>query len=164
MVIKNFNIHFKIELRLVSMMIRTLKKRDFEQIIKLWLEFFTEDNEEIVRAYLNKRYKNNEVLVAVDKDKVLGFIGFAKNMFYQSDYTEVIIVDKQFRRKGIARALITEFEAQTRKRNCRRVFTSVEPHNTIALKMYKALGYKECGHLDHIWGENKRDLFFTKRV
>ncbi len=146
------------------MIIRVAEIADQEEIIKLWLEFFTEDTDDIVKTYLNKRCKNGEILVAIENDKLVGFIGFAKDVFFESDYIEALVVDKNFRRKGIAKSLVQECEKQAMKRGCRRVFSSVEPSNLASFQMHRSLGYIECGYVDHIWGENKRDIFFTKKL
>lgn len=146
------------------MIVRGLKKGDFEPVIKLWLDFFIEDTKDIVKSYLEKKYTRGEFLVAVEGGKIIGFIGFSKDVFYESDYIESIVVNKKFRRSGVAQLLIEEFEKQAIENGRRRVFSSVEPQNRIAVQMHKSLGYEECGYVDHLWDENKRDLFFTKKL
>jgi ribosomal protein S18 acetylase RimI-like enzyme len=69
-----------------------------------------------------------------------------------------------YRRRGIGTALMGEFEKQTRKRKCRRVFSSVEPWNRVSLAFHMKLGYERCGYIDNIWAEGKRDLFFSKKL
>jgi len=146
------------------MKIRLSAKRDFPAIIKMWLRFFPEDTPKIAREYLEERLGRNEILVMEDSRKIAGFLTFSKNYFFQSDYNQFVMVDGKHHRKGIATALMEAFEAQARKRKCRRIFSSSEPWNKASISMHKKLGYERCGYVDNIWNEGKRDLFFSKKL
>ena len=146
-----------------DMIIRKGKKADFKAIAKLWLSFFT-DTPDVPDAYSARHAKRGELLVAVEGNNVIGFLEFSKNHFFESDYIEAVIVNEQFRGKGVAASLLQECERQAKERGCRRIFSSVEPWNAAALQMHQRLGYKKCGYVDHIWGEGKRDLFFSKKL
>ena len=146
------------------MEIRKGGKRDFKEIAKLWLNFFKEDTSQVIRKYLDERFRKKEVLIAEERGKLIGFLTFSKNYFHHSDYAQFVMINRNHRRKGIATALMKHFEKQARKRKCRRIFSSAEPWNKIAIKMHRKLGYERCGYVDNIWGEGKRDLFFSKKL
>jgi len=140
------------------------KKSDFGEIIKLWQRFFPEDKGPFVIDYLGKRLKNDEILVAREDGKAVGFLAFFKEYFSQSDYNQFIMVDESYQRKGVATRLMNEFERQANKRGCRRIYSSVEPWNRASIRMHKKLGYARCGYVDHIWNEGIRDLFYSKKL
>ncbi len=137
---------------------------DIKQIAPLWLSFFKDDTKKIACDYLKKRVTNGELLVSEIGGKLAGFLTFKKNYFDKSDYIEAVLVFPEYRAKGIGSALIKRCEAQSRKRKCRRLFVSCEPWNKNALNFHVKMGFKKCGYLDNVWGENKTDIFFSKKL
>ena len=99
-----------------DMIIRKGKKADFKAIAKLWLSFFT-DTPDVPDSYSARHAKRGELLVAVEGNKVIGFLEFSKNHFFESDYIEAVIVGEQFRGKGVATSLLMECERQAKKRD-----------------------------------------------
>ena len=147
------------------MRVRKGTRKDFPDIMRLWLKSFAKGNTpKIAKEYLNERLERNEILVAVEGSKVIGFLTFSKNYFLNSDFSQFLAVNKKYRNKGIGTGLMKEFEKQASGRKCRRVFSSVEPWNRNALRFHKKLGYERCGYIDNIWKEGSRDLFFSKKL
>jgi len=147
------------------MKIRKGKKKDLAEIAKMWLKSFPKGNTpKIAKEYLNERLERNEILVALEGSKVIGFLTFSKNYFLNSDFSQFLAVNEEFHNKGIGTSLMKEFEKQAIKRKCRRVFSSVEPWNKNALRFHKKLGYERCGYVDNTWKEGSRDLFLSKKL
>ena len=147
-----------------AMEIRKGTRKDFPEITRMWLEFFPEDTAKVAREYLEERLGRGEILVMDSDGTVAGFLTFSKNYFFNSDYNQFVMVNGKFHRKGIATALMKEFESQAGRRKCRRVFSSSEPWNKASISMHRKLGYARCGYIDNMWGEGKRDLFFSKKL
>lgn len=151
-------------MRMMAVKIRKGREDDFKDAIGLWRGFFPEDTARFVRKYMNERTSNGELLVAEEAGKVVGFLAFKKDYFHEADYNQIVIVSREHRRKGIATELMKQFELQARSRKRMRIYSSAEPWNKESFRMHKKLGYERCGYLDHIWGEGKRDVFFTKVI
>ncbi len=56
-----------------------------------------------------------------------------------------VAVDRAYRRRGIARSMLTGILADARRRGVRTVFLEVRPTNTEALGLYEALGFQVIG-------------------
>jgi ribosomal-protein-alanine N-acetyltransferase len=56
-----------------------------------------------------------------------------------------LAVDRAFRRRGVARFLLTETLSEARARGIRSVFLEVRPNNTEALGLYAAQGFQVIG-------------------
>lgn len=146
------------------MKIRKGCAKDIKGIILLWLSFFKDDTKKIAMRYLSDKVKENEIIISENKKELAGFLTFKKNYFFESDYIEALIIAPHHRHKGIGSAIIKECEKQSAKRKRRRLFVSSEHWNKEAMKFHIKMGFKKCGYLDDVWGEGKRDIFFSKKL
>lgn len=146
------------------MLIRLIKKQDILKATKLYGNIWPEDKFSRVKKYFQGKVKSKEGFVAIENNKIVGILGFTKRYFKDSDYLDEVIVDKKYRKKGIASALVKKLELNAKKRKSRRIFSSTESKNKISLKFHKKLGYKKVGYVDHMWKENKKEIIFSKRL
>ncbi len=149
------------------MRIRRIKKRDFNSAFKLFFRVWPTKNAseiERVKKFLIKAIKNKEGFVAEEKGKIVGIIEFSKGYFKDSDYLDFVIIDKEYRKKGLAIDLIKAFEKDAKNRKVRRIFSCTIPKNMAALKLHKKLGYQYVGYIYHIWKEGDKEIFFSKKI
>jgi GNAT superfamily N-acetyltransferase len=79
--------------------------------------------------------------------------------FFRRDFLSMLVVDPEFRRRGIARALFEHAE----RRCSGDVFTSTNESNLRMQKVLERLGYERSGHIDNI-DPGDRELIYYKRV
>lgn len=146
--------------------IRRFEKKDVKEVIKLCHGVWPDLTISELKKYFAKKIRNhdNNGFVVIDNNKIVGFIGFSKSYFRDSDYLDWVFVDKKYRSKGIAEKLVKEFEKDAKKRKTRRIFSTTIKKNKPALNMHKKLGYKKVGHVWHIWEEGDKEIFFSKKL
>jgi GNAT superfamily N-acetyltransferase len=108
-----------------------------------------------VRSHLDRHH----LLVAEVDDQVIGFMAYRTDWF-QCTFVTLVSVQKDHRRKGIARALYREVEGISPSP---RLFSSTEETNSIAIRMHTALGFQPSGHIDNL-PQGYRELLFYKRL
>ena len=74
---------------------------------------------------------------------IVGYIGVQE--ICSEAYITNIAVPKEFRRLGIARALLKEACSGAEKRNCEFITLEVRKSNTAAIELYKKEGYNIAG-------------------
>ena len=91
-------------------------------------------------------------LCAVIDDKVVGTImgivceelyGECSPFFVMED----LVVDKQYRRKGVAKALVTELIHYAKESGCKQIQFITEKNRKEALAFYKSLGFNANTHI-----------------
>ena len=146
------------------MKIRAAQKGDSGKITGLWQEAFPEDDKAFMQSYLGKKLKSREIVVATEGCRFLGFLSFSRNFFPNADYNEFVVVNPEFRRKGVASALMKWFEQQARKNRRRRIYSSTWRGHSISLNMHRKLGYERAGFVEDMWAEGQRELMFSKKL
>ena len=144
------------------MKIRQAKNSDFNEYLKLKREEEKDYSEFIGKkiphpkdTVLKKEFKEalsskNHVILVIERNNRL--IGYIHGMYYTNPYSkwgyvEDIFVLKDFRRKGIATALVKEFIKILKKKGYNKLRLSVNTKNFRAIKFYKKLGF-EISHYD----------------
>ncbi len=62
-----------------------------------------------------------------------------------------LIVDKEYRNRGIGRALLKEIADFARKNDYGKVTLEVRKDNAVAKKLYTGMGFNECDPEMHFW-------------
>ena len=105
--------------------------------------------------------ENAHFLAAVSGDGVCGYIGVYE--YFESCEIANLAVGKQFRRQGIAKALINAAAENAEKRGCEFITLEVRPSNVPALDLYFSLGFEKAGMRKNFYTSPAEDaLILTK--
>ncbi|MEM3356249.1 MAG: GNAT family N-acetyltransferase [Candidatus Bathyarchaeia archaeon] len=137
------------------MRIRKLTINDYEKIVRLWsragLPFKPtgRDSKEAIAAQMNA---NPEYFLgAFEDDRLIGTAIISCDM--RKGWINRLAVDPDYRRRGVAKALIAECEKILRKQGVRIFCALVEDYNKASKELFK-----KCGFVEH------RDIiYFSKR-
>lgn len=101
------------------------------------------------RRYLRavRRHPHAAVFVAEAADGVVGRLSIARDQHPASEHVADLglMVAKEYRRRGIGRALMEAAEAWARQVGVRKLELHVFPHNEAAVALYESLGYAREG-------------------
>jgi GNAT superfamily N-acetyltransferase len=138
------------------MEIRSAEPGDVETMMTLTADVI---GAERAGAFVRSHLERHHVLVAVDEERVVGVLGFRTDWF-QCTFVSLVSVHKDFRRRGIARALYARVESITPSP---RLFSSTEETNGVSIRMHTGLGFAPSGHIDNL-PQGYRELLFYKRL
>lgn len=106
--------------------------------------------------------ENAHFLVAANGDEVCGYIGVYE--LFESCEVANLAVKKEFRRKGIAKALLYEAIEGAKSRKREFITLEVRPSNTAALGLYESLGFEKAGLRKGFYSSPVEDaLILTKK-
>ena len=100
-------------------------------------------------------------LVALDDDKVAGYIGSQTSI----DETDVmnVAVHPDFRRRGIAEALINALVEQLKQRGSHALLLEVRASNGPAIALYEKLGFVQVGCRKNYYRNPKEDALILRK-
>ena len=83
--------------------------------------------------------KNCAAFAALEGDTLVGYIGLS----FGGELADIanVCVHKDYRRRGIADALMISAEREARDRGCTKLFLEVRASNTPAISLYKKSGF-----------------------
>lgn len=122
--------------------------------------YFVEKN---LTKIIGNALENGEIYAAIgENNKCLGFIWYSLDGAFQKfPYLHIIIVEKNFREKGLGKALIKYFEEIVCKKY-EKVFLMVGDFNFRAKKLYEELGYIEVGMIPGFYKEGINEYLMMK--
>ncbi len=137
------------------MQIRRLKIRDYSEIIKLWARvnlparpLGRDSRKNIVKEM---RANPDFFLGAFEDDRLIGVVIVSSDL--RKGWINRLAVGPDFRRQGIAKALINECETVLRKRGIKIFSALIEDYNEASKKLFR-----DCGYVEH------HDIvYFSKR-
>lgn len=144
---------------------RRAKSIDFEDVVLIENECFKQP---YTRKELNYEfYENpvNRIIVALDGNKVVGFIDFL--ITFNSSTIMQIAVTNEYRRKGIASALLKEMENSFPKEIDDVVETitlEVRESNNVAKELYLKNGYELVVVKQNYYKDGENALYMLKRL
>ena len=115
------------------MIIRTLEKKDFQQITKLLKQLSTIDNlnENVFREFLDKLNKSHMVIVIENEEQLIacGTLLIESKLIHCSKngslgkvaHIEDIVIDKEYRGKGIGTMLMQHLITIAKNNDCYKV-------------------------------------------
>lgn len=140
------------------MMIRKIRKKDYEQVDGLLLqlhdvdvkgrpELFVQKDHFMPRSSFEHLIDNGNIcaLLAEQRGEVLGccFVSTLDRsgmVEMKTAYIDLIVVDEKHRRQGIGKALFQAVEKHAQKLGAKRIDLMVWSHNPIAIQAYEAYG------------------------
>ena len=100
-------------------------------------------------------------LVAVENATVIGYIG-SQTVLGEADIMNVA-VDPAYRRRGIARALLEQLQADLTKKEVHSLTLEVRVSNEPAITLYTAMGYNQVGRRPNYYHKPKEDALILRK-
>ena len=95
-------------------------------------------------------------------DIIIGYIGYYNgkylNKLLVNKYHLRILIDINYRRKGFAFEILTEFINIMFSKNINKIYSLIEENNTSSINLHKKLNFV---HNDNIYIKNKKYTQFT---
>jgi GNAT superfamily N-acetyltransferase len=110
-------------------------------------------------AFITSHMERHHLIVAEAEGDVIGLLAYRTDWF-QCTFVTLVVVQEQFRRKGIAREFFKAVEAIS---PTPRLFSSTEETNSASIRMHMALGFTPSGHIDNL-PQGTRELLFYRRI
>ena len=100
-------------------------------------------------------------LVALADNKVVGYIG-SQSVLGEADIMNVAVL-QEYRRLGIAEALLLELERALRAQNVYCLTLEVRVSNAAAISLYEKLGYTQVGRRPNYYHRPKEDALILRK-
>ena len=100
-------------------------------------------------------------LVALDGDRVVGYVG-SQTVLDESDMMN-IAVDPQYRRQGIAQALVEELVKCLARKGSRCLTLEVRASNAGAIALYGKLGFVQVGLRKNYYRNPREDAMILRK-
>lgn len=140
------------------MIIRNIRKSDFEAVDKLLLQIhqidvsgrpdlFSPIEQYMTRDSFESLVENKNVISILmqERREIIGccFVSMLQRSGMaqmKTAYIDLLVVDEKYRRRGIGRKIFQEVQKRARKVGAKRIDLMVWCHNTVAESAYKAYG------------------------
>lgn len=140
--------------------IRNMESRDVSQIAKLEEICFNDPwSENSIASELDN--KLSHWLVAVEDDKVVGYVG-SQTVLGETDMMN-IATHPDYRRQGIATRLILGLVDALEKRGSHSLMLEVRASNETAISIYRKLGFYEVGCRKNYYRNPKEDALILRK-
>jgi ribosomal protein S18 acetylase RimI-like enzyme len=104
------------------------------------------------------------VLVAEPEGRVRGYVDMSAYRDQGLGFVHNLVVDRSFRRRGLATALARETMRWAHQRSLRRVMVAVQSKNHPAVQFCRQLGFAFCGFNDRYFVNRDIALFYCLKV
>ena len=142
------------------MIIEKMNATHFPQIAELEKLCFSDPwSEKSIETELSCRL--SVWLVALEGEQVVGYVG-SQTVIDESDMMN-IAVHPDFRRRGIAEALVAELEAALRQRGSHALTLEVRDSNAPAIALYEKLGFAQVGLRKNYYRNPKEDARILRK-
>ena len=101
-------------------------------------------------------------LVAMEGETLVGYVG-SQTVIDESDMMN-IAVHPDFRRRGIAEALVAGLEEQLRQRGSKALTLEVRDSNAPAIALYEKLGFAQVGLRKNYYRNPKEDARILRKT
>lgn len=136
--------------------IRRMQQQDVVQAAALEAQIFSQPWSE--QAFSDALKLTHTVfLVAEEEGRVAGYSG----MYLSLEEAEItnVAVAPEFRRRGIASALLTEIKREAAERGVTSLVLEVRVSNQNAIRLYEKHGFVSCGVRKGFYEQPKEDAF-----
>ena len=138
------------------MIIRTMQKGDVAAVAALEAQIFSMPWS--AAGFADTLPREDVIfLVAYEQDELLGYVGIYC-MLDEGEITNVAVAPAA-RRRGIARALLTELKQQLACRNVARIVLEVRVSNEPAIRLYEQLGFSVLGVRKNFYEKPTEDAY-----
>jgi ribosomal protein S18 acetylase RimI-like enzyme len=117
--------------------------RDIEQLVEDW-------------------HREEAFLVAEADSEVRGYVDLLAMPWQQMGWVTNLAVERAYRRRGIATALLRYARQWARQHGLRRLQAEATTKNYPALCLYQKLGFQFCGFNDHYYSNQDIAVFFVQ--
>ena len=100
-------------------------------------------------------------LVAMDEERVAGYVG-SQTVMEESDMMNVA-VHPDYRKQGIATALIVGLVEELRKRGSHCLTLEVRAYNEMAISVYRKLDFQEVGRRKNYYRNPREDALILRK-
>ena len=100
-------------------------------------------------------------LVAVDGDRVAGYVG-SQTVMDETDMMN-IAVHPDYRRQGVAEALVQTLVSDLKARGSRCLTLEVRASNVPAQRLYEKLGFSQIGKRPNYYRNPKEDAYILRK-
>ena len=136
------------------MIIRDMRQEDIEALSKLYYQFWGEqsDIQKMQDKFAKLQYNESYILLcAVENDKLIGSVmGIVCEELYGECepflLLENMVVDNDYRQKGIGRALFAELEMRAKASGCTQIILVTEVDRKDACVFYESMGFHKTAH------------------
>ncbi|MCL2675188.1 MAG: ribosomal protein S18-alanine N-acetyltransferase [Firmicutes bacterium] len=104
------------------------------------------------RKIMNELFENGMVFVAEVGESLAGYV--AVNVVFEDAELINIVVDKEYRERGIGGALFNTAIDESTNMGAKRILLEVESTNLPALRLYKRFGFVQISVREKYYGEN----------
>jgi ribosomal protein S18 acetylase RimI-like enzyme len=131
--------------------VRDARSRDARAVSRLLQQLGYPSSPEAVtrRVRLLRSSRADRIVVAELDREVVGLAVLHTSLSVEHDEpaakVSAIVVDEQHRRRGIGEALISELEAEARRRGCCLIFLTTAGRRKDAHAFYRRIGFEETG-------------------
>ena len=138
------------------MIIRTMQKGDVAAVAALEAQIFSMPWS--AAGFADTLPREDVIfLVAYEQDELLGYVGIYC-MLDEGEITNVAVAPAA-RRRGIARALLTELKQQLACRNVTQIVLEVRVSNEPAIRLYEQMGFSVLGVRKNFYEKPAEDAY-----
>ena len=142
------------------MMIEQMNAAHVSQIAQLEKLCFSDPwSENSIATELESRL--SDWLVVTEGEQVIAYVG-SQTVIDSSDMMN-IAVHPDFRRRGIAEALVAALEEQLRQRGSKMLLLEVRDSNAPAIALYEKLGFQQVGLRKNYYRNPKEDARILRK-
>jgi L-amino acid N-acyltransferase YncA len=146
-----------------TLKIRQLEKKDYKAYKRLFLEAYKEyleflklknqsqyemekqEKRTVSRERFNFYLNSGSSFAAEEKGKVIGYVASQTISFMHGVdklfYSEYIVVEPEFRRRGTATALMQRLIDYARQNGADRVYSTINPDNEASIRLHEKAGF-----------------------
>lgn len=133
----------------MSVSLKEINRNNWEECIKLKVKE-TQENFVDSNAYslLESKFEPSKFALAIyNHEAMVGFVMYG--LYNDSWWIIRLMVDRNHQGNGYGKAAILKvIEILRNKPGCNRIFTSYEPENSVAEKLYLSLGFEKTGRIE----------------
>lgn len=101
------------------------------------------------------------LLVALFEKQPVAYISISTDFAPMSGWITDLAVNPNFRRQGIATALIMAGEDWATQQKLRRMIVDMQSKNIPSIRLFRKMGFEFCGYNDHFYANQDIALFFS---